>query len=180
MSAVLGWALQKPIIGIVAWMMIVVKRPFDIGGRVIIGSVKGDVIDISLTHVHIQEIGGIVEGEESSGRVIMVPNSTLFEQNITNYTFQNEYVLDQVTVTVTYKSNLDKAIQIALDSAKKCMEDHIKITKKEPYARTFFQPSGVSVHVRYYSPAQRLQEFSSRITKEIQQRIKRAKDVEIA
>lgn len=49
----------------------------------------------------------------------MVPNSMLFEQTITNYTFRNEYVLDQVTVTVTRESNVDKAIKIVLDSAKK-------------------------------------------------------------
>lgn len=60
------------------------------------------------------------------------------------------------------------------------MKEFIAITKKEPYVRTFFQPNSISVHVRYFSPAQRLQEFSSKITKEILERIKKAKDVKIA
>ncbi len=179
-SAALGWALQKPITGIAAWIMIVTKRPFDIGDRVIIGSVRGDVSDITLTHIYLKEVGGIVAGEENSGRIIMVPNSILFEQNIINYTQQDEFILDQVVVSVTYESDLDKAIKIALESAKKHINEFIKVTGQEPYVRTYFQPSGIGVHVRYYSPAKRIQEFSSLITKEIFDEINKEKDVEIA
>lgn len=180
LSAALGWALQKPITGIAGWIMVVVRRPFDIGDRIIIGNVRGDVETITLTHIHIREIGGIVAGEESSGRIIMVPNSILFTQNIINYTSQNEYILDQVVVAVTYESNLDKAMAIAIESAKKCTKEFIKKIKKEPYVRTYFQPSGINVHVRYFAPAVRLQEFSSKVTKEIYDRIMKSKDVEIA
>lgn len=179
-SAALGWALQRPITGIAAWVMIITKRPFEIGDRIIIGNVRGDVVEITLTHVYISEIGGLVSGEENSGRIIMVPNSTLFEQSIINYTYSNdEYTLDQVAVTITYESNLDKAIKIALESAKKYTKKG-RETKKEPYIRTYFQPSGMEVRVRYFAPAKRLQEFSSNITKEIFDRIRKTKDVEIA
>lgn len=179
-SAALGWALQKPITGIAAWIMVVTKRPFDIGDRVIIGKVRGDVADITLTHIYLKEIGGIVVGEENSGRIIMVPNSTLFEQNIINYTQQDEYILDQVTVTVTHESDLDKAMEIALKSAKKHTKDVIEKTKKDPYIRTYFQPNGINVHVRYYSPAKNIQEISSNVTKEIFDSIMKTKNVRIA
>ena len=180
LPAALGFALQKPITGIAAWIMVVVKRPFEIGDRIIIGNVRGDVADITLTHIYIKEIGGIVAGEETSGRIIMVPNSILFEQNIINYTSKDDYVLDQVTVAITYESNLDKAIKIALESAKKHIKEFVEITKKEPYVRTFFQPNGINVSVRYFSPAKRLQEISSTVTKEIYEGIMKTKGVEIA
>jgi small-conductance mechanosensitive channel len=180
-SAALGWALQKPITGMAAWIMIVIKRPFVIGDRIIIGDVKGDVTDITLTHIYIGEIGGIVAGEESSGRIIMVPNSILFEQKIINYTHsRDEYILDQVVVPITFESNLGKATEIALESSKKLTKEFIEITKKDPYVRTFFQPNGINVHVRYYSPAKRLQEISSLMTKEIFDRIMKTKEVEFA
>jgi len=179
-SAALGWALQKPITGIAAWIMIVIKRPFEIGDRIIIGNVRGDVIDISLSHISLHEIGGIVGGEENSGRIIMVPNSTLFEQNIINYTSKDEYTLDQVALTVTYESDLNEAIKIVIDSAKEKLKDIIEITKKQPYPLTYFQASGIEVRVRYFAPATRLQEFSSGITQEIFQRINQTKKVEIA
>jgi small-conductance mechanosensitive channel len=179
-SAALGWALQKPITGIAAWIMVVTKRPFEIGDRVIIGTVRGDVTDMTLSHIYLKEVGGLVAGEENSGRIILVPNSTLFEQNIINYTQQDEYTLDQVVTLITYESNLDTAMKIALESAKKHTSQFFSETKREPYVRTFFQPSGINVHVRYYAPAKRVQEFSSLITKEIFERIKKAEDVEIA
>lgn len=179
LSAALGWALQRPITGIAGWLMVVSKRPFEIGDRVIIGDVRGDVTDITLTHVYISEIGGIVAGEENSGRIIMVPNSVLFEKNIVNYTLQDEYVLDQVVFTVTYESDLDKACEIALDAAKKYTRRFEEVNEK-PYVRTFFQPSGVNVHVRYFCLAKRLQEISSGITKEIHGKIMKTKGVELA
>jgi len=180
LSAALGWALQKPITGVAGWIMVVTKRPFEIGDRVIIGNVRGDVADITLTHIYLKEIGGIVAGEENSGRIIMVPNSTLFEQNIINYTHHDEYILDQVSVTVTYESNLDKAIEIGLESAKKFTKEVIKATNHKPYVRTYFKPDGIIVHVRYYSPAKRIQEISSNVTKEMFERIMKTKSVKIA
>ncbi len=179
-SAALGWALQKPITGIAAWIMIVFKRPFILGDRVIIGNVRGDVADISLTHIYLKEIGGIVPGEESSGRIIMIPNSLLFEQNIINYTSKNEFVLDQVSVPVTYESNLGEAIKISLKAAKKHSKEAIEKTEKEPYIRTFFDPRGIKVNVRYFAPAKNLQEISSNITQEIYKLISKSKRVRIA
>ncbi|MBD3249642.1 mechanosensitive ion channel [Candidatus Woesearchaeota archaeon] len=179
-SAALGWALQRPITGIAGWIMVVVKRPFEIGDRVIIGNVRGDVIDITLTHVYINEIGGIIGGEENSGRVTLVPNSKLFEQDITNYTLSDDYMLDQVAFTVTYEGNLDKAIKIALDAGKNQTKEFLDKMEKKPYVFTYFGANGIDVKLRYMSPAKRLQEFSSRITKEIFDGISAAKDVEIA
>ncbi|MBU4201949.1 MAG: mechanosensitive ion channel family protein, partial [Candidatus Altiarchaeota archaeon] len=180
LSASLGFALQRPITGIAAWVMLIVNKPFIIGDRIIIGTTRGDVVNITLSHVYLMEIGGIVTGEETSGRIIMIPNSVLFEQNIINYTSQDDYILDQVVVAITYESNLDGAMKITLDSARKHTKEFIEATGKKPYVRTFFQSSGIDVHVRYTSPATRLQEFSSAITKEIYDRIMKADDVEIA
>jgi len=179
-SAALGWALQKPITGIAAWIMLVTRRPFEIGDRVIIGSVKGDVQDITLTHIYLKELGGLIASEENSGRIILVPNSLLFEQNITNYTANDDYILDQVITLVTYESNLDKAMNICLDAAKKHTKEFAAKTKVEPHVRTYFQPSGIDVHVRYFAPARDVPLYSSLITKEIFDQIRKARDVEIA
>jgi small-conductance mechanosensitive channel len=178
-SAALGWALQKPITGVAAWIMVVARRPFNIGDRVIIGNIKGDLQDITLTHIYVREIGGIVPGEETSGRIIMIPNSVLFEQNIINYTAKDEYTLDQVSVTITFESNLNKAVKIALESAKKCTKKFIE-NVKNPYIRTYFRTNGISVHVRYFAPADELQKYSSDITQEIFKRITKTKDIEIS
>jgi small-conductance mechanosensitive channel len=179
-SAALGWALQKPITGIAAWIMIVLRRPFEIGDRIIIGNVRGDVVDITLTHVYISEIGGIVAGEENSGRVILVPNSILFEQNIINYTSKNEFILDQVILTITYESDINKALELVKKSARKYIKESIKKTGKTPYVRTYFADNGMKLNVRYFAPAKNLQEISSNISKEIFDNIMKEKKINIA
>jgi len=179
-SAALGWALQKPITGIAAWIMVVVRRPFEIGDRVIIGTVRGDVVNISLTHIYLKEIGGIVAGEENSGRIVMVPNSILFEQNIINYTLDNDYILGEVITTITYGSDIDEAIKLSKKAAKKITKEIIEKYNKEPYVRTYFQPSGMNIQVRFLAESRRLQETTSEITQEIFRLIKKSKDVEIA
>jgi len=180
LSAAIGFALQRPISGIAAWIIIILKRPFEIGDRVIIGKVKGDVADISLSHIHLKEIGGLIASEENSGRMILIPNAVLFEQNIINYSHKNENVLDQVSFVVTFDSNLDKSMKVALDAAVKHTKEFFHEVPREPYVRTFFNPSGISLNVRYFAPAQRLQEFSSRITKEIYDNLMKHKDIRLA
>jgi len=179
LSAALGWALQRPITGMAAWLMVVLKRPFEIGDRVIIGNVKGDVADITLTHIHIKEIGGTIASEETSGRIILIPNAKLFEQDIINYTYRGELILDQVKFTVTFESNLEKAQKIALDSAKEVLLEYLP-QPQEPYARTWFQPSGIDVYVRYTTPAPNREEISSKITRKIFDKVIPSKEVEFA
>lgn len=174
LSAALGWALQRPITGVAGWLMVVIKRPFEIGDRVIIGNVKGDVIDITLTHIHIREIGGTIPSEETSGRIILIPNAKLFEVDIINYTQQDEYILDQIKFTVTFESNLKKVQKIALDCA--CSFSEIK----NPYVRSWFQPSGMDVVLRYYTLASKREEVSSKVSQKILEKIKKEKEIELA
>ncbi len=180
LTASLGFALQKPITGIAAWLMIIIKRPFNIGDRIIIGNVRGDVYDISMSHIYLDEVGGAVDTEDSSGRTILVPNSILFEQNIINYTLMDDYVLSEVLVDVTYESDLDKAINIAQESALKIVKNFIKETNKEPKVRVKMNASSITLKVRFFAPVKKMAEIKSDITREIFLRIKKEKNVEIA
>jgi len=179
LSAALGWALQRPISGVAAWLMVIMKRPFEIGDRIIIGPIKGDVLDITLTHIHIGEIGGTINAEENSGRIVLIPNAKLFEEDIINYTKENEDILDEVKFSVTFESNIEKAKKIAEDSASKVLE---KFGKKiqEPYLRTWFQPNGIDVVIRYFVSAILRENIRSQITQEIYNKIQPSKDVEFA
>jgi len=178
-SASLGFALQRPISGMAAWLMLVIKRPFEIGDRVIIGPVKGDISDISLTHVHIKEIGGTIPSEEISGRTILIPNAKLFEEDIINYTRKDNFILDEVSFPITFDSDIDEAQKIAQESAEIVLKDYEKNIQK-PYSRTYFQPSGVDIFVRYPTLASDRNEISSKITQHIFKRINQTKKIRFA
>jgi small-conductance mechanosensitive channel len=184
LTVALGWALQKPISGVVAWLILIIRRPIHIGDRVIISNLKGDIKNITLTHIFLDEVGGTIDGEESSGRTVMIPTSIIFETNIINYTEKDEYILDEVTTAVTYESNLEKAEEIMINSVKKIMESFWEAFPKriptEPHTRLLFKDSGIDVTVRYYSIVTKRNAISTDIRREIFNHIRKTRDVEIA
>jgi len=184
LTVALGWALQKPIAGVVAWLMIITRRPFNIGDRVLLSGIKGDISNITLTHIFLDEVGGTIEGEEKSGRTVMIPTSIIFDQQIVNYTEEDEYILDEVTTSITYESNLEKAEDLIKNSVNKIMktywENFPKNVLQEPRIRLKFKDSGIDVTVRYYTLATQRSKISTDITREIFKNIKKTDDVEIA
>lgn len=199
LTAALGWALQKPITGVVAWLILVVQRPIHIGDRVIIEGITGDIVNITLTHIFLNEVGGTIQGEEESGRTVMIPTSIIFEEEIINYTHKDDYILDEVTATVTYESNLKTAEKIMMDSVRGTMKDYVegltnRLTRvmrrskdkfarslsEDPHIRLDFKESGINVTVRYKSIATKRNQISTDIRREIHKKISKSEDVEFA
>jgi small-conductance mechanosensitive channel len=184
LTVAIGWALQKPISGVVAWLIIISRKPFRIGDRIIISNVIGEISNISMTHIFLNEVGGTILGEEKSGRTVMIPTSIIFEEQVTNFTEKNDYILDEVNTAITYESNLEKAENIVIKSVEKIMkplwEKFPKKIDKEPHTRLKFKDSGIDVTVRYNSITDSRNKISTDITREIFKRIRETDDVEIA
>jgi small-conductance mechanosensitive channel len=168
-SMILGWSLQRPVTGVAAWLMVMIKRPFVIGDRIIIQGVRGDVLEISPTHILLGEVGGTVGGEESSNRGILIPNAVLFDQIVINYavTQESKYILDEVPVRVSYDSDYKLAEQTLIDCAAEVTRNIIAETGKEPAVRAEFFDSGVMMRLRYQSIAVDRQKISSDIVGKI-------------
>ena len=161
LGMMLGWSLQAPVTGIAAWLMIILKRPFKLGDRVIIAGIIGDVTDITLTHIILNQVGGTIGGEEKSGRGVLIPNATMFGQVIYNYTLDSKHILDEVPVRITYDSDWDTVERILLDAARQVTEDVIQETGQEPFIRSEFLDAGVLVRLRYQCVASERQRISS-------------------
>lgn len=149
LGMVLGWSLQAPVTGIAAWLMLILKRPFKLGDRVIIAGITGDVMDITLTHVILNQVGGTVSSEERSGRGILIPNAILFGQTITNYTLDEEYILVEVPVRITFKSDWTEAERILVNAAAEVTAEVIQETGEEPFIRAELFDAGIMMRLRY-------------------------------
>ena len=163
LGMILGWSLQAPVTGIAAWLMIILKRPFKIGDRIIIAGVIGDVTDINLTHIVLNQVGGTIGGEEKSGRGVLIPNATLFQQVIYNYTMETRFILDEVPVLITYESDFTRAGEILLAAARAVTADIIAETSVEPFLRSELGESGVRIRLRYQALAMERQRITSEI-----------------
>jgi len=169
----LGWALQQPVSGFAAWLMITMKRPFRVGDRVQLPSfgLVGDVIDVGAMYTVLNQVGGAVGSEEAVGRNILIPNSMLFGNLVINYTpktesnghLENEpglrkaresaYILDEVVARITFDSDWDVAEDILLSAARQVTEEIIKETGEEPYIRSDMYDYGVYMRLRYMTLA---------------------------
>lgn len=109
LSAGLAIALQDPIANLAGWLFILVRQPFRVGDRVQIGAQAGDVIDTRLFMFSLLEIGNWVDADQSTGRIIHIPNGRIFKEPLANYTQGFEYIWNEIPVTITFESDWKKA-----------------------------------------------------------------------
>ncbi len=118
-SAGLAIALQDPLINLAGWMFIVVRRPFIVGDRIQVDRHRGDVIDVRLFQFSLIEIGNWVDADQSTGRIIHMPNGVVFRETIANYTQGFNFIWDEIPVTVTFESNWCTAKEVLAEIAER-------------------------------------------------------------
>ncbi len=112
-SAGLAIALQDLIVSLAGWLFIIWRRPFEVGDRIQVGENMGDVIDLRLFAFSILEVGGArVEAEQSTGRIIHIPNGTVFKEPVTNTHQGVPFIWNEMPVMVTFESDWQKAKKI--------------------------------------------------------------------
>ena len=74
---------------------------------------KGDVIDIRVFQFSILEVGNWVDADQSTGRIINIPNGKVFTETMVNYTTGFEYIWNEMPVLVTFESEWEKAKEAA-------------------------------------------------------------------
>jgi len=164
-SAGIAIALKDLVASIAGWFYMVAKRPIAIGDRIQIGEYRGDVIDIRLFKFTLMEIGNWVDADQSTGRVIHLPNLLILTESLANYSKGFEYIWDEIPVLITFESNWEKAKQILLEIAREGTEvvtDEarqkiqratrrfmIYYSKLTPTVYTSVRDSGVLLTLRY-------------------------------
>lgn len=187
LGTVLGWSLQVPIRGLAAWVMVLLKRPFRIGDRISVAGVTGDVTDIQLNHIILNQVGGTVAGEERSGRGILIPNAMLFDNLITNYNYfakedqessipPSRFMLDEVLVRVTFGSDQALARRLCVEAAQEALDEIVGGSEEKSFTRSEFLGWGILLRVRYQTIPARRAEASSRVTQLIWESFNRNRD----
>lgn len=172
LSAGIAIALKEFFVNIAAWLFIAFKKPFDVGHRVLIGEQRGDVIDIRVFQFSLMEVSSEKEGEQSTGRIIDVPNYYVLTFPVINYTKGFEYIWNEINVLITFESDWKLAKKLLTDIVNKDaahLTDHVKnqlneaakkymiqYNKLTPIVYTDVLDSGVQLTLRYLcSPKQR-------------------------
>ena len=109
LSAGLAIALQDLIVSLAGWLFIMWRRPFIVGDRIQIGDYTGDVIDTRLFQFSMLEIGNWVDADQSTGRIIHIPNGHVFTDVFANYSQGFSYIWEEIPIMVTFESDWEKA-----------------------------------------------------------------------
>ncbi len=107
-------SLSELILSGFGWFLLTVRGPFKTGERVQIGEIKGDVIDIRAFYIALLEVEGWVKEEQSTGRIVYLPNNFIFKNPIYNYSKGFNFIWNEVKITITFESNYHKAKEICL------------------------------------------------------------------
>jgi small-conductance mechanosensitive channel len=116
LTAGLAIALSDVLKNLAGWLYIVIRRPFRLGERIEIKGHKGDVVDIRAFRFTLFEIGTErIDAEQPTGRLLHMPNGTLFTEPVANYTEGFRYLWHEIPVLITFESDWEAAEQILLE-----------------------------------------------------------------
>ncbi|MBC8385847.1 MAG: mechanosensitive ion channel [Candidatus Cloacimonetes bacterium] len=195
-SAGVAIALKDPISNIAGWIFIIAHRPFEVGDRIQVEDFAGDVIDLSLFQFSILEIGNWVDADQSTGRIIHIPNGKLFTCEFANYDKGFKFIWNEIPVLITFESDWQKAKIILAEIAdkhkevtSKNVEQQIrKATRKfmifyknlTPIVYTEVKDSGVLLTIRYLCETRNRRGSKQEIWEDVLTAFSKHKDIDLA
>lgn len=117
-SAAVALALADVLENLAGWVYILLRRPFRVGDRVEILGHRGDVVDIRVFRFTLLELGNWVGGDQSTGRLVHIPNGQLFTEPLANYTEGFPFIWDEVPVLITFESDWELGEEVLLDAVR--------------------------------------------------------------
>ena len=126
LGAGLAFALQKVVTSFAGYFVILRGKTFDIGDRISMGGVRGDVIALNFIQTVIMEMGeppsvqgqdpGMwVQSRQYSGRIVTISNAQIFDQPVYNYTRDFHYIWEEMHLPISFKDDRKRAEEIMLE-----------------------------------------------------------------
>ena len=196
-SAGLALALHQVLLNIAGWLLIIFRKPYNIGDRIERNNIVGDVIDIRMFYTVVMEVGNWVEKNQSTGRIINIPNGKIFTEFTFNYTIEFDAIWDEIDILLTFDSNYKKAEkiinQILEETSNKKFLENIEINQEKmskkyalkqgkltPITYIDIKESGISFQLRYLVPVRLQRNKHDSINRKILDRFNQENDIEFA
>jgi small-conductance mechanosensitive channel len=141
-SAGLAFALQKVVTSFAGYFVILRGQTFNVGDRIRMGGVRGDVIDLNLIQTVIMEMGeppavqnedpGMwVQSRQYSGRIVTVSNSEIFEEPVYNYSRELPYIWEEMHLPISFKDDRRRAEAIILAAVTRQTQEIANLAEPE-------------------------------------------------
>jgi small-conductance mechanosensitive channel len=129
-TAGLAVALQRVVTAVAGYFVILRGRSFNVGDRIVLGGVRGDVVALGFIHTTIMEMGQPppvqsddpamwVEARQYTGRIVTVTNDKVFDQPVYNYTRAFPFIWEEIKLPIRYDADRAAAERILLEAARR-------------------------------------------------------------
>lgn len=196
LSAGLAIVMQEPLLNVVGFFFLIVKKPFEVGDRIEMSEHVGDVIDIGMWQTTLIEVGKWVDADQSTGRILHIPNSWAIRNTVANYSEGLDYIWDEFDITITYESDVDAAKALleaaaashcadvsahAAEQAKKAAARYVIVYRNlTPIVWTAIAPHGVQLTLRFLVEPRRRRSTASELSSHIIRAVQATDSVEFA
>jgi small-conductance mechanosensitive channel len=169
-------------------------KTFNVGDRIKMGGVRGDVIALGFIQTTIMEMGqppaeqqedpGMwVRSRQYSGRIVTVTNDKIFDEPVFNYSREFPFIWEEMHFGISYQANHAIAEQIFLNAAKRdtdailqqaesALEELIRrfsIRREDLEPRVFWRATDnwLEMSLRFIAPPEGVRELKDKMTREI-------------
>jgi len=190
-AAGIAFAMQEVIGAIAGWFNITSGRIYRVGDRIELGGVRGDVIDVTLLRTKMLEIGSAqddtswVNGRQFTGRIVAVSNKATFTSPVYNFSAAFDFVWEELTVGIPYRSDWKEAERILQEEAEKAsqsvgareaidaMKRRYPIPRAEVEPRVFVRAadSWMELAARFVVPVREARTAKDAITRHVWERL---------
>lgn len=187
-------SMQTLVLNLFAFFYIKTQAPFEVGDRIEIDGVRGDVENIGFFEFSVSEVEGWLSTSSPTGRLIHIPNSEIFKKAFANERGDFPYLWCEIVLPISHASNLAKAEQILLDASKRQLdmilaeeEDldkdrmnnlaSIYESKIDPVVSINIDGSGIELVCRFLTPYNEIAATTTRLWKDVHSRLSGVDDI---
>lgn len=111
-SAAFTIAIRDLIFNFFCGIYIKIVKPFVVEDRIEINGYKGDVVNINTMNFEILEVSNADTTGQSTGIIIHLPNSIIFNYPLKNYNKAFKYIWDEITIRIPLYYDVNKAKKV--------------------------------------------------------------------
>lgn len=141
-TAGLAFALQRVITAMAGYVVILRGKTFNVGDRIVLGGVRGDVIALDFMQTTIMEMGQPppvqnddpamwVRARQYTGRIVTVTNAKVFDEPVYNYSRDFGYLFEEISLPVAFDADRAHAEAILLEAARRHTADSMRLAEAE-------------------------------------------------
>jgi small-conductance mechanosensitive channel len=193
-TAGLAIASQRVITAVSGYFIILRGKTFNVGDRIVMGGVRGDVVALGFMQTTIMEMGQPppeqsdapsmwISSRQYTGRMVTVTNAKIFDEPVYNYTRDFPYIWEEMRIPIAYGSKRPEAERIILEAARRHttkiaelsaealdeLERRYAVKREELEPRVFFRltDNWVEMSVRFVVPDHGIRRIKDAMSRQI-------------